>query len=95
MTRYRISREARMDLARIYWHGVERFGERQAERYYEAMIQRFGDIGDAPYQYPAVDHIRQGYRRSVCGTDSIYYRVTGEIAEIMRVLGRQDVMSRL
>ena len=79
-----------MDLARIYWRGVEEFGELQADRYYEALFQRFDDIAEAPYKYPSVDHIREGYRRSVCGVDSIYYRLNGELTEIMRVLGRQD-----
>lgn len=84
-----------MDLARIYWRGVEEFGERQAEDYLNALIQRFDDIALAPYKYQAVDHIRDGYRRSVCGIDSIYYRINGEVVDIMRVLGRQDVYERL
>lgn len=84
-----------MDLARIYWRGVEEFGERQAEEYYEALFQRFDDFAEAPYKYQSVDHIREGYRRSVCGVDSIYYRINGEVVEIMRVLGRQDVHERL
>ena len=49
MIRYRLSEDAKMDLARIYWRGV----------------------------------------------DSIYYRVNGQMVEIMRVLGRQDVYERL
>ena len=40
---------------------------------------------------PTVDEIREGYRRSVCGVDSIYYRVEGGIVEIMAILGQQDV----
>jgi len=40
--------------------------------------------------YQAVDDIRAGYRRSVCGIDSIYYRVDGDTVEIMNILGRQD-----
>jgi toxin ParE1/3/4 len=93
--RYRLSEEAKLDLARIYWRGIEEFGERQAENYYEALFKRFDDIADAPYKFQAVDHIREGYRRSVCGVDSIYYRINGEVIEIMRVLGRQDVGERL
>lgn len=93
--RYRLSNDARMDLARIYWRGIEEFGELQAERYYEALIQRFEDIAEVPYKYQAVDHIREGYRRSVCGVDSIYYRLSDEVVEIMRVLGRQDAAERL
>ena len=84
-----------MDLARIYWRGVEEFGEQQAEAYYEAFFRRFNDIADSPFKYQAVDHIREGYRRSVCGVDSIYYRVSGEVVDIMRVLGRQDPEGRL
>ena len=84
-----------MDLARIYWRGVEEFGELQADRYYEALFQRLDDIAKAPHKYQAVDHIREGYRRSVCGVDSIYYRVNGEVTEIMRVLGRQDATERI
>ena len=93
--RYRLSNDAKMDLARLYWRGVEEFGENQAERYYEALFQRFDEIAEAPYQYQGVDHIREGYRRSVCGVDSIYYRLSGEEVEIMRVLGRQDADERL
>lgn len=93
--RYKLSNEAKMDLARIYWRGVEEFGEPQADRYYEALIQRFSDIAEAFHKYQSVDHIRESYRRSVCGVDSIYYRVSGGLTEIMRVLGRQDAGERL
>jgi toxin ParE1/3/4 len=41
--------------------------------------------------YPAVDDISEGYRRSVCGVDSIYYRIEGETVEIMAIIGRQDL----
>ncbi len=93
--RYKLSNEAKMDLAHIYWRGVEEFGALQAECYYAALIQRFGEIAEAPYKYQTVDHIREGYRRSVCGVDSIYYRVNDNIVEIMRVLGRQNVETAL
>lgn len=93
--RYKLNDEAKMDLARIYWHGVQVFGVHQAERYYEVLIQRFSDIAEAPYKYQAVNHIRNNYRRSVCGVESIYYRVTGDAIEIMRVLGRQDTTEKL
>jgi toxin ParE1/3/4 len=95
--RYRLSHEARMDLARIYWRGVDEFGEQQAERYYQALVARFEKITSAPLVYPAVYNIREGYRRSVCGADSIYYRVNAQeqMVEIMRVLGRQDTSDNL
>jgi toxin ParE1/3/4 len=95
--RYRLSHEASMDLARIYWRGVAEFGEFQAERYYQALVEQFEKIAGAPLVYPAVDNIREGYRRSVCGAESIYYRVNtrDDHIEIMRVLGRQDTNQQL
>ena len=48
-------------------------------------------MAEAPNQYQAVEHIRRGYRRIVCGVDTIYFRLEGEMVEIMRVLGRQDI----
>jgi toxin ParE1/3/4 len=91
MLNYRLSEEAKMDLARIYWRGYQEFGERQADRYYEALTKRFTEIAEEPLKYQAVDYIRKSYRRSLCGVDSIYYRLNGDAVEIMRILGRQDL----
>lgn len=43
MTRYKLSNEAKTDLARIYWHGVARFGTPQADQYLDALIRRFDE----------------------------------------------------
>lgn len=90
MANYRISEDAKDDLKRIYKRGVHEFGEAQADRYYTALWDRFEQIAKHPYLYQAVDHIREGYRRSVCGVDSIYYRIENGTVEIMSILGRQD-----
>ena len=58
------------------------------------FFEHFEVLAENPFQYPAVNEIRQGYRRSVCGTDSVYYRVTNEetsVVEIMAIIGKQDV----
>ncbi len=34
--------------------------------------------------------IRENYRRSVCGVDSIYYRIDESEVEIMAIIGRQE-----
>jgi len=41
--------------------------------------------------FEAVDYIKTGYRRAVCGVDSIYYKITDDIVEIMAIVGRQDL----
>lgn len=52
--RYKLSHEAKLDFARIYWRGIEKFGECQADRYYKALTRRFDAIDEAPYKYPAL-----------------------------------------
>jgi len=91
MANYRISEDAKADLMRIYRRGVREFGEAQADQYYDAFFDRFEELAEQPYLYQAVDDIREGYRRSVCGADSIYYRVDGDTVEVMAILGQQEV----
>ncbi len=90
MAQYRLSEAARQDLIRIYQRGYDEFGEAQADAYFHAFFRRFDLIAEQPYLYPLVEHIRSGYRRSVCGVDSIYYRIVDGVVEIMRILGRQE-----
>lgn len=51
----------------------------------------FAFLAEQPHLYPAVDHIRPGYRRSVCGVHSIYYRVAEDGIEIVRILKHQNL----
>ena len=95
MASYRISKTAKADLKRIYRRGVREYGEARADQYHQAFFQRFAEIAGQPYLYQAVDDVREGYRRSVCGVDSIYYRIVDGVVEIMSVLGRQDVDGQL
>ena len=88
---YRLTEDAKADLRRIYLRGLRDYGEKQADRYYNAFFDRFELIAKQPYLYQEVDDIREGYRRSVCGVDSIYYRIVEDYVEIMSILGQQDL----
>jgi len=91
MASYRLNREALEDLDRLYEHGVLTFGLRQADAYFDGIVNRFQKIADQPELYPAIDHIRQGYRRSAYKSHSIYYRIDPDEIVIVRILGRQDI----
>lgn len=91
MPKYRISKHAEKDLIVIAQYGDERYGIEASDAYRDKLINRFEALAVKPLRYPPVDHICEGYRRSVCGVNSIYYRVDGADIEIMRVLGRQDL----
>jgi len=91
MAKYRLTPQAESDLFRIYEYGVLNFGANDADDYYWALFERFDHIAEQPKLYPAVDHIREGYRRSVYKADSIYYRIADDgIVEIITILGRQN-----
>ena len=66
---------------------IREFEEEQADRYFNRFFERFDEIAKQPLRYHAVDDIRDGYRRSVCGVDCIQYRVADDAVEIMRILG--------
>ena len=95
MANYKLNEEAKDDLKRIYRYGFENFGETRADAYYMALFARFDEIADNPYSYPSAEHIKPGYRRSVCGVDVIYYKVVDGVPMMMRVLGRQDAREEL
>ena len=95
MAEYRLSKEAKKDLIRIHQYGVEKFGITQADKYYNSFFTYFDIIAQQPFSFESVDYIRNGYRRCACGSDSIYYRITNDIVEIMAIVGRQDIMNIL
>lgn len=56
-----------------------------------AYIDQFELIAEQPFLFPSVDFIRQGYKRSVCGAESAYFRIESDTVEIMAIIGRQDL----
>ncbi len=91
MADYRLSNDARDDLIRIHQRGVQKFGMKQDDRYFHAFFECFQRIAENPFQFESAEHIRAGYRRCVCGVDSIYYRINQDTVEIISIVGRQDI----
>ncbi|MEO0554554.1 MAG: type II toxin-antitoxin system RelE/ParE family toxin [Bacteroidota bacterium] len=91
MAKYRLSNTAKEDLIRIHHFGISRFGIDQADKYFDSFFKYFDIIAQRPYAFEAVNFIKPGYRRCVCGSDSIYYRIKDEVVEIMTIIGMQDI----
>ena len=91
MASYKLSPNAEADSERIWLYGLEQWGVEAADQYYAAFFRHFEKLEEQPLLYQSVDHIREGYRRSVCGIDSVFYRVKGDVGEIMAIVGRQDL----
>ena len=95
MSKYKLSNEAKEDLIRIHQYGVRKFGMSQADKYYSSFFEYFNIIAQRPFSFESVDYIKAGYRRCVCGSDSIYYKVNGDTVEIMAIVGMQDLKNIL
>ncbi len=91
MAKYRLSNEAKNDLIRIHHYGVKKFGITQADTYFYSFFEYFDIIAQRPFSFESVDYIKKGYRRCVCGVDSIYFKLNGNTVEIMAIVGRQDL----
>jgi hypothetical protein len=63
-------------------------------KYFFIFFDYFEHIANNPYQFPSADHIRKGYRYCVCGSDTVYFRVTEDV-EIMAIVGWQDLENKL
>lgn len=91
MAKYKLSNEAKEDLIRIHQYGISKFGIKQADKYFDSFFNRFDTIALRPFSFESVDYIKDGYRRCVCGSDNIYFRINDEAIEIMTIIGRQDI----
>lgn len=95
MAKYKLSNTAKEDLIRIHHYGVERFGMQQADTYFNSFFDHFEMIARQPLSFESVDFIKKGYRRCVCGSDAIYYKVNNNLVEIMTIIGKQDLENKL
>lgn len=90
MVCYKLAPTAERDLEHIWFFGLEQFGVEQADDYYNALMRHLLAIAENPLRYPTVKHIREGYRRSVFRSHSVFYKIHTEQIEIMRIIGHQD-----
>ena len=95
MVKYRLSNEAKNDLIRIHHYGIEKFGMTQADKYFESFFEYFDIIAERPYSFESVEYIKNEYRRCVCGSDSIYFKVNKDIVDIMAIVGSQNLNEKL
>ena len=92
MANYKLSNLAKEDLIRIHRYGVDKFGMTQADKYFDSFFEYFDSISKNPFSFESVEYIKTDYRRCVCGSDSIYYKIgDNTIVEIMAIIRKQDL----
>ena len=91
MATYKLSNLAKEDLIRIHRYGVEKFGMIQADKYFDLFFESFDLIAESPFSFESVNYIKTDYRRCVCGSDSIYFKISDDFVGIMAIIGKQDL----
>ncbi len=91
MASYKLSNEAKEDLIRIHQYGIRKFGITQADKYFDSFFEYFEIIAQRPFSFESVDYLKKGYRRCVCGSDSIFFKINEDVIEIMAIAGSQDL----
>lgn len=66
MTNYSLTEKADSDLIEIYRYGIRQHGQRLADQYYDALIERFETIAEDPDRYQ-IDDDHPNYHTTVCG----------------------------
>jgi|TARA_B110001454_G_scaffold139146_1_gene129260 toxin ParE1/3/4 len=91
MANYKLSNAADKDFEQLFEYGIDNFGLSKAKSYVDGLIIKFQAIAENPLHYQAVDYIRSSYRRSVYGKHAIYYIVSKDNVEIMRILRSENL----
>lgn len=97
MAKYFLSNKAVEDLSGIWEYTYEAWSERQADKYYELLIDTFNSISQKPEIGKAYVEIASGVQGHAVGKHIVFYRAvdSGQI-EILRILHqRMDLKSRM
>tara|TARA_R110002126_G_scaffold238089_1_gene381483 strand:- start:48 stop:362 length:315 start_codon:yes stop_codon:yes gene_type:complete len=88
---YSLTRAAERDLDRIWDYSVDRWDTAQADAYLRRLQAAMAGLCLFPETGRAVDDIRQGYRVLPIEAHCIFYRISMDAIEIVRILhGRMD-----
>ena len=91
MASFKLSKNAKLDIARIWSWGTQKFGESQADKYLDELYEQFEKIASNPLIFSEINELSKGYRRCPFKFDSIYYKIQNNEVQIMAVIGKQDM----
>jgi len=83
---YVLSPRAQTDLNEIWDYTVDRWGLEQAESYVRQLWERIESLATHPAIGQECSHIRPGYHKIPCGSHVLFYRLTAEGIDVVRIL---------
>jgi toxin ParE1/3/4 len=84
--RFVLTPRARADIDEIWDYTAERWGLEQAETYLRELRKNIQAVADAPSLGRECEEVRAGYRQYPSGSHVLFYRLTGNSIEIVRIL---------
>jgi toxin ParE1/3/4 len=94
---YSISRKAVEDLENIWLYTLEKWSEKEADRYYGLIIDEIEFLVENFNSGKSMGHIKEGYRASVIKSHLVFYRKpdSGQL-EVVRILHQSmDIENRI
>ncbi|AUC83260.1 type II toxin-antitoxin system RelE/ParE family toxin [Lacinutrix sp. Bg11-31] len=94
--KYRISKQAITDLNSIWVYTLHKWFKKQADRYYNLIIDEIEFISKNYLSGKSVDQTRKNYRVTKIKSHLIFYRKTdNETIEIVRILHQKMDVKKL
>ena len=88
--------EAIQDLEEIWFYTFTSWSQEQADRYHSLIIKEMEFLATKPQSGKILEHVRKGYRSSKVKSHYIFYRITSNEIEIVRILHENmDIPNRL
>jgi toxin ParE1/3/4 len=97
MAKYELTKKAVEDLSDIWNYTSENWSERQADTYYQLLIESFTEISEKPILGKNFDAIIESLRGFKVGRHIVFYReIEGKNIEIVRILhDHMDLKNRI
>ena len=91
-----IAPAAKADLKEIYQHGLRQWGQAQSDNYLNKLKDLFWSLTEQPMMGVERSELLLGARSLTIESHALFYRVSNDTIEIIRVLhGRQDPQRHL
>ncbi len=82
----RIQNKAKTDLNNIYKYTYKKWGEKQADKYYDLLSEGIDNLKTHPEIGKEAGDIRAGYRKLQIKHHVVFYKMRDQYIQIIRVL---------
>ena len=86
MSGFVLSPLAQADIDGIWDYTADHWNEQQADAYVGVIRAAIERVAKRPQLGRACDKLRAGYRRIDAGSHVVFFRVNGDVAEVIRIL---------